>query len=209
MALCALKRAGNLLVPALTLLLFISGCGIRATLEESIKEEKYKDVKQLEGNLLNNYYETFYKKVTEFTNNKRGTKSIMALDVLPKDGYGEVNWTAAVLQGYINPKGSLDPDAQEEEILDLNIFIEAKVPLMNNVLFPHSIHTYWLSCKNCHPGIFVAEAGMNPITMDEIFKGKWCGRCHGKVAFNFWPMSNCRRCHIVPKGRSLERERWR
>ncbi len=34
------------------------------------------------------------------------------------------------------------------------------------------------------------------MTMRGIVKGKWCGRCHNKVAF---PLSNCTRCHTVPK----------
>ena len=38
-----------------------------------------------------------------------------------------VNWTLAVMEGYLNPKGSLVPGAEEEKPLDLNVFIEAKV----------------------------------------------------------------------------------
>lgn len=125
-----------------------------------------------------------------------------ALKYMPKAGNDTVNWTLAVLNGLIKPRPSIDPNEKEEEPLSLNIFIEAKVPLMANVIFPHSIHTYWLSCDNCHPKIFIAEAGANPISMDEIFKGKWCGRCHGKVAFDFWPEAHCRRCHMLPKQQS-------
>ncbi len=139
-----------------------------------------------------------------------GTNPIEALDRLPLDGIqGRVNWTAAVFQGLIAPKGSLDPDIEDQPPLDLNIFIEAKTPLMANVIFPHSIHTYWLSCGNCHPKIFLPEAGANPISMKEIWKGKWCGRCHGKVAFSpFMPRGNCTRCHMILKGQSLEVEKF-
>jgi len=158
----------------------------------------------------NEYYGHFYDMVKAMTHQESGTTPIEALDSLPKDPYGYVNWTAAVLQGFITPKGTLEPGVVEEEPIDLNVFIEAKVPLMNNVIFPHSIHTYWLSCNNCHPGIFIPEAGANPITMDEIFQGEWCGRCHGRVAFPFAmagdPRANCNRCHVIPKGQSLERE---
>ena len=155
------------------------------------------------------YYEKFYKEVSQRASVKTGTHEIQALDVLPKDPSGNVNWTAAVVGGYIDPRASIDPSVEDELPLNLNIFIEAKVALMANVIFPHSIHTYWLSCNNCHPKIFIPEAGANPITMDEIFQGQWCGRCHGKVAFTFWPRGNCVRCHIVLKGQSLERERWK
>jgi len=106
------------------------------------------------------------------------------------------------------PAPSIDMDIIDEPPFELNIFIEAKVPLMANVLFPHSIHTYWLKCSNCHPGIFLPQVGANDIKMSEIFEGKWCGRCHGKVAFTFWPRANCVRCHIIPKGESLSKEHW-
>jgi len=153
-------------------------------------------------------YEKFFKVVID-TGKVRSVKGgLPALRNLPRDAYGEVNWTTAVMGGFLAPKGSLDPDAEEEMPLNLNIFIEAKVPLMANVVFPHSIHTYWLSCSNCHPDIFIPEAGANPITMEEIWQGKWCGRCHGKVAFTFWPEANCRRCHMVPKNMSGHRENY-
>ena len=155
------------------------------------------------------YYDKFYKEVTQRASVRTGTNEIEALDVLPKDPSGNVNWTAAVVGGYIDPRAAIDPEVQDDPPLNLNIFIEAKVALMSNVIFPHSIHTYWLSCNNCHPKIFIPEAGANPITMDEIFAGQWCGRCHGKVAFTFWPRDNCVRCHVIPKGQSLERERWK
>ena len=156
------------------------------------------------------YYEKFYQKVVDMGGIKEGTSETVALDRLPKGQGGEVNWTTAVMEGYISPRGSIEPGTEDIPPLDLNIFIEAKVPLMSNVIFPHSIHTYWLNCQTCHPQIFIPKAGGNPdMTMDDIFKGEWCGKCHGKVAFNFFPIANCRRCHIVMKGKSLEKENWR
>jgi c(7)-type cytochrome triheme protein len=192
------------------LILTLSGCELLSILEEnstiSLEETHRKG-----QNDYSDYYGQFYEMmVTTMSHQESGTTPIEALDVLPKDPYGYVNWTAAVLKGIVSPKGTLEPDVEEGEPLDLNVFIEAKVALMNNVIFPHSIHTYWHSCRNCHPGIFRPEAGANPITMDEIFQGKWCGRCHGKVAFPLGvaedPRANCNRCHVLPKGKSLERE---
>ncbi|MBI5453055.1 MAG: cytochrome c3 family protein [Deltaproteobacteria bacterium] len=186
----------------------LAGCGGMAEdLDTLINADVTKKVDEKAN--LDDYYEKFYKEVARRSHIKPGTSDIKALDSLPKDPSGNVNWTAAVVNGYINPRGSLDPGVPEDQPLNLNIFIEAKVPLMANVLFPHSIHTYWLSCNNCHPKIFIPEAGANPISMDEIFKGQWCGRCHGKVAFTFWPRENCVRCHIVLKGQSLERETFK
>lgn len=192
-------------------LLLVTGCNfsenLDAILNPDLQKDKTRDTGKPEA--LQNYYEKFYKEVSRRGQNVVGTSTVQALDALPKDSFGEVNWTAAVVQGTIAPRASITSDIEDEPPLDLNIFIEAKVPLMANVIFPHSIHTYWLSCNNCHPKIFLPEAGANPISMDEIFKGEWCGRCHGKVAFTFWPRANCTRCHIVPKGQSLQKERWR
>lgn len=160
----------------------------------------------------NDYYNKFYKEMTSRKRISKGTSNITALEALPKDTLGQVNWTVAVVEGMISPRSSIT-SGEEDEFdlpLDLNIFIEAKTPLMANVLFPHSIHTYWLSCNNCHPKIFIPEAGANPISMNEIWEGQWCGRCHGKVAFDIaMPRDNCVRCHVVLKEQSLERERWK
>lgn len=200
------RSTAGVLLSAILMLLILSGCGedINRLINADIPPPKVDDFSQADD-----YYEKFYREVSKRVSTKKGTSEIKALEALPKDTDGNVNWTAAVVNGYINPKGSLDPDAVDEAPLHLNVFIEAKVPLMANVMFPHSIHTYWLSCNNCHPKIFIPEAGANPMTMDEIFNGQWCGRCHGKVAFSFWPRENCIRCHIVLKGQSLERERWK
>lgn len=195
---------------------FISTSGCIKALDEALDDSYHppgsldEDGKRKTGQTdKTDYYNNFFKLVTERYTLGQGTIANVTLDNLPKGHGGEINWTAAVLQGYISPKGSLDPDAEEVPPLDLNIFIEAKVPLMSNVLFPHSIHTYWLSCNNCHPKIFIPKAGANPMSMDEIFEGKWCGRCHGKVAFKFYPIPNCRRCHIIMKNQSLEEENYK
>ena len=190
--------------------LLLAGCTMREDVDQLINPSRATAAKDNgEPGYNSKYYEKFYNEVSRRARVRPGTSDIRALDALPKDPFGKVNWTAAVVEGFINPRPSLDPDVVDDPPLELNIFIEAKTPLMNNVVFPHSIHTYWLSCNNCHPKIFLPEAGANPITMDEIFKGQWCGRCHGKVAFTFWPRENCPRCHMIYKGQSIEKETWR
>ncbi len=79
--------------------------------------------------------------------------------------------------------------------MDFNVIFKVKGDLPD-VVYPHFPHTLWLDCKNCHPSIFVMQAGLNPVTMSNIEEGEFCGRCHGKVAF---PLSECNRCHIQPK----------
>lgn len=83
--------------------------------------------------------------------------------------------------GKRNPKG-------------IEFILKPKVGFMADAYFPHNIHTYWLDCKNCHPEIFpINNTQLVRISMTEIFKGKFCGRCHGKVAF---PVTDCGRCHL-------------
>jgi len=195
---------------ALAALGLASGCGLVDAVDKEFNPQlAKKDSAMSDAKAASAYYNDFFVTVTKKQALRKGTSNILALDSLPKDGTGNVNWTAAVVGGYINPRATIEDTDKEDRVFDMNVFIEAKVPLMANVLFPHSIHTYWLSCKNCHPDIFLPEAGSNPITMAEIFKGEWCGRCHGKVAFTFWPRGNCTRCHSVLKGKSLEKENFR
>ncbi|HHL40066.1 MAG TPA: hypothetical protein ENJ37_06140 [Deltaproteobacteria bacterium] len=87
----------------------------------------------------------------------------------------------------------------EDAPYDLDIVFEINDRLMANVLFPHKVHSYWLGCKVCHPGIFVAKKGANVFTMYDVWEGKYCGRCHGKVAFQPKGFENCQRCHKVKK----------
>lgn len=117
-------------------------------------------------------------------------------DVFPKDKYGLVDWAESVRKGVIDPKGTIDPDEDEFPAMDLDVIIKSKSKYVKDVLYPHEMHTYWLKCEVCHPGIFNPEAGSNDMSMVEIAQGKWCGRCHGKVAF---PLSDCTRCHSVEK----------
>ena len=63
------------------------------------------------------------------------------------------------------------------------------------VVFPHRQHTEWLACSNCHPKPFAEQSGVNDISMDEIFRGNYCGQCHDRVAFSIFL---CERCHSVP-----------
>lgn len=127
-------------------------------------------------------------------------KHPVALEVsdLPKDQYGLVNWADALRQGKVTPKGSLNPDEPDMPPFDLSFDIPTKSNFMPNVIFPHKIHTMWLTCTNCHPAIFLMNHTENNknMTMPKIASGEYCGRCHNRVAF---PLSDCLRCHVVPK----------
>jgi c(7)-type cytochrome triheme protein len=122
----------------------------------------------------------------------------IAFSVLPKTGAGDIDWVKAIREGILNPKGSIDPNAPPDgPILNLDIvFNLSEAYPVPNVVFPHAPHTMWLNCNNCHPSIFIMRQGMNPVSMDRIIRGEYCGRCHGVVAF---PFKDCLRCHSRPK----------
>lgn len=115
---------------------------------------------------------------------------------LPLDKRGAIDWMGALRSGAIKPRADLN-GTKTQEVLDLDIILK-NTKEMPYVKFPHNSHTQWLACSNCHDKIFVAKAGANPISMDKIFRGEYCGACHGRVAFitHF----SCERCHSVPHG---------
>lgn len=121
----------------------------------------------------------------------------MELAKLPKDKYGLVDWAASIKNNMIKPLDSLEPGAFPAPPFNLDIVIHTKSNFMNNVVFPHYVHTLWLTCTNCHTQIFQMKAGGNPeMTMAKIAAGEYCGRCHNRVAF---PLTDCNRCHVKPK----------
>lgn len=131
---------------------------------------------------------------------------VRILDSLPRDEDNKVDWERAVDEGLIAPSASIDHSDVDEELLDLRVVIKFDDMLIKDVVFSHEIHTFWLSCESCHPKIFIPEVAANRMTMNEIRDGKYCGVCHGAVAFptdvinapNF--RANCLRCHRAFRG---------
>ncbi len=132
----------------------------------------------------------------------------LALAGLPRDKYGLVDWVDITRKGTLLPKGSIDPEDPlyespvhyefdeegEEDIEDILIPVKSKT--LSAVVFPHTLHTWWLGCKSCHPKRFDRTAGDTVMTMKEMAKGKYCGECHGTVAF---PLEDCEKCHNKQK----------
>jgi c(7)-type cytochrome triheme protein len=120
------------------------------------------------------------------------------LELLPKDAAGGTDWVRALNEKLIQPKAGLDPKAEDETVLDLDVeLIPKEAPEFKSV-YSHKVHTQILACANCHTGIFQMEKGADAITMEKIFAGEFCGRCHGKVAFDI--ATGCPRCHLdMPK----------
>lgn len=122
----------------------------------------------------------------------------LAFQGLPKTHRTQyVDWVAAIKEGILDPKGSLDPNTRPTPPLKLDIVFKiSRAYPIPDVVFPHEPHTMWLDCNNCHPALFIMRQGANPVSMDQIVKGDFCGRCHGTVAF---PIVDCFRCHTHPK----------
>ena len=121
-------------------------------------------------------------------------KTNEALGGLELDNKGAVDWMKALNSGFITPRADLMGEGKME-VLDMDIFMK-NTKGMPYVKFPHSSHTRWLACSNCHDKIFIPKAGANPVSMTKIFRGQYCGVCHGQVAFI--TTFSCERCHSVP-----------
>jgi c(7)-type cytochrome triheme protein len=68
--------------------------------------------------------------------------------------------------------------------------------------FPHWFHRVRVRCAVCHSSIFEMKAGANPITMDAIRAGQFCGKCHPSYPDSkalAWPVAfeSCVRCHVA------------
>lgn len=140
----------------------------------------------------------------ELKKNKYGmidpSPDVVSLTYFPVDSYGFVDWAKAINEGLVKPREILSEKVnrlkpEDLEKFDGEILIRSKMKFMPDVIFPHAPHNVWLKCSNCHDKIFKKKAGGNDITMAGIWKGKWCGRCHDRVAF---PTRNCFKCHSVP-----------
>lgn len=117
-----------------------------------------------------------------------------ALKDFPRDSRGVINWVEALDQGLIAPRTGLTGQEKMHSV-DFDVIFK-NTASMPYVRFPHLPHTKWLTCKNCHPAIFLPQRGGNFVTMAGIIEGEFCGVCHGKVAF---PPLECNRCHSVAR----------
>ena len=120
---------------------------------------------------------------------------VEAMKDLPRARTGNyIDWVKALESGAIKPRADVDKPGQME-VSDLVVTLR-DTRTMPTVTFSHTVHTQWLACSNCHDELFKRKAGATDIRMVDIFKGKACGVCHGKVAF---PPDLCFRCHDGPR----------
>jgi c(7)-type cytochrome triheme protein len=119
---------------------------------------------------------------------------------MPPAGYGnKIDWMKAEKTGKIKPvdflKGLSIKENTSKMVNRRNEPRSAKLPGLPDIIFSHSKHVIWAGCGMCHPDTFALETGKTQMTMDDITKGKFCGRCHGTVAF---ALNDCTRCHSKP-----------
>lgn len=117
-------------------------------------------------------------------------------DTMPREPGGNgINWEKAEESGliklidYIEGLSTKRPPMANQK----DFSIGAKVDGVPEIIFSHKKHTVWNGCELCHPDIFVGvKKGTEKYSMIDLFAGRYCGACHGTVAF---PQSDCRRCH--------------
>jgi c(7)-type cytochrome triheme protein len=118
---------------------------------------------------------------------------------MPRERGGNgINWEKAEEDGllkltdYVEGVSTRRPPMSNQK----DFAIGAKVEGVPEIIFSHKKHTVWNGCELCHPDIFVGvKKGTEKYSMIDLFAGKYCGACHGKVSF---PQSDCRRCHTKP-----------
>ncbi len=111
--------------------------------------------------------------------------------LLPKNKLGEHDWALALKESAIQPRSAIGGDLISTPVFKFDFYLKGEYPAFD-AYFPHSTHTQHLDCASCHPKIFRYRG--TKITMKKMLDGKYCGACHGSVAF---PISqeNCARCH--------------
>jgi len=116
---------------------------------------------------------------------------------LPKGLYG-VDWEAAEKAHKINLIDSVEGISVKRAPMQTrpDFSIKAGMPWVHPIVFSHEKHAVWNGCELCHPEIF--PSARKETLRDSMFlniNGRYCGACHGKVAY---PLNNCSGCH--PRG---------
>jgi len=117
----------------------------------------------------------------------------------PRERFGNgIDWEKIEKDGIIQLSDFLEGVSIERKPLTVqkDFSMQAKEAGMPEIIFSHKKHITWNGCELCHPEIFLGvKKGMTKYSMPEIYEGKYCGVCHGSVAF---PLMDCQRCHSKP-----------
>jgi c(7)-type cytochrome triheme protein len=113
----------------------------------------------------------------------------------PRARFGnKVDWLKAEEKGQIKLKDYLEGITIKRKALKIPLDTEIKSQElgMPDIVFSHQKHAVWNGCELCHPEIFGVKKGVTVYSMQDIFEGRFCGACHGKVAF---VNQDCQLCH--------------
>ena len=117
----------------------------------------------------------------------------------PRQRFGNgIDWEKIELDGTITIADFVEGVSIKRKPLEVkkDFDIKSKEAGMPDIIFSHAKHIAWNGCELCHPEIFLGvKKGMTKYSMPEIYEGKYCGVCHGSVAF---PLMDCQRCHTKP-----------
>jgi len=116
------------------------------------------------------------------------------VQLLPRDHAGNIDWVVALRSGIIAPRPTVSgldlPPEVPRFAFGFDFYFPGPAPMFD-AFFPHSAHTEWVDCQQCHARLFRYRG--TEIKMADVLQGRYCGECHGKVAFP--PASACERCH--------------
>lgn len=121
---------------------------------------------------------------------------------MPPATYGnKIDWMKAESDGKISLKDTLPTISLGKDSTMVNRRDEPRspsLPGLPDIIFSHAKHVVWSGCGMCHPDTFALETGKTEMSMKDITEGKFCGRCHGTIAF---ALNDCSRCHSKPLGK--------
>ena len=114
---------------------------------------------------------------------------------MPVYGGRYVDWEAAEARGLVKPLDFVEGLSTRRDVMkiDADVPLKAKGTWLGDVTFSHAKHAVWSGCEACHPELFPStRRGSAALDMEAIKAGRYCGACHGRVAF---PVAQCQRCH--------------
>jgi len=117
---------------------------------------------------------------------------------MPRQRFGNgIDWLKAESEGLITLQDTIPGVSFKRPKLHNPSDEELKAGevAMPAIIFSHTKHAVMNGCELCHPQIFGVKRGVTTYSMQDIFDGRFCGACHGKVSF---PNADCQRCHTEP-----------
>ena len=87
---------------------------------------------------------------------------------------------------------ALEKARQHQEFLDLDVTVAPSAQTGGLTTLSHKQHR-WVECATCHNNLFTNTPGATTMPKADIYGGKYCTTCHGKVTDDL--IVSCRRCH--------------